>query len=116
MQARWTSLGLAHSVETWESGQLVGGLYGVCLGRMFFGESMFTRRTDASKIALAVLVRIVLAEGIAMIDCQQNTSHLALMGAGEVTRADFLSHIKTAQVLPPVNWDFDPLYWFELTT
>jgi leucyl/phenylalanyl-tRNA--protein transferase len=108
------AVGLAHSVETWIDGKLCGGLYCVSLGRAVFGESMFSLVPNGSKIALAGLVALCKAHHISMIDCQQNTSHLASMGAGEVTRADFLSHIETAQTLAPVHWDFDPLYWSEL--
>ncbi len=84
-----TALGAVHSVETWIDGELVGGLYGVNLGRMFFGESMFARRTDASKIALAALVCFCRSHGIDLIDCQQNTGHLASLGAREMPRAEF---------------------------
>jgi len=108
------AVGLAHSVETWIDGKLCGGLYCVSLGRAVFGESMFSLVPNGSKIALAGLVALCKAHHISMIDCQQNTSHLASMGAGEVTRADFLSHIETAQTLAPGHWDFDPLYWSEL--
>jgi len=108
--------GLAHSVETWIDGRLCGGLYCVCLGRAVFGESMFSLVPNGSKIALASLVAFCKAHHISAIDCQQNTSHLASMGAGEVSRADFIRHIKTVQALPPVRWDFDPLYWSELST
>ena len=72
-----------HSVETWVDGELCGGLYGVSIGRMFFGESMFAWRTDASKIALAALVALCREHGIELIDCQQNTRHLASVGARE---------------------------------
>ena len=108
--------GYAHSVETWIDGKLCGGLYCVSLGRAVFGESMFSLVPNGSKIALAGLVALCKVHLISMIDCQQNTSHLASMGAGEVSRADFLSHIETAQALPQVHWDFDPLYWSELLT
>ena len=108
--------GLAHSVETWIDGELCGGLYCVSLGRAVFGESMFSLVPNGSKIALAGLVAFCRAQHISMIDCQQNTHHLALMGACEISRAAFLSHIQTAQALAPVCWDFDPLYWSELTT
>lgn len=107
--------GNAHSVETWIDGKLCGGLYCVNLGRAVFGESMFSLVPNGSKIALAGLVAFCRAQHISMIDCQQNTPHLALMGAGEISRVAFLSHIQTAQGLAPVRWDFDPLYWTELT-
>jgi leucyl/phenylalanyl-tRNA--protein transferase len=96
--------GLAHSVETWIDGQLAGGLYGVCLGRMFFGESMFARAPDASKLALAALVRILLSEGAPMIDCQQNTRHLASLGGREIARDRFCSHVQLATHEPPIDW------------
>jgi len=107
--------GHAHSVETWIDGQLVGGLYCVALGRAVFGESMFARVTDASKIALAALVALCRHHGIVMIDCQQNTRHLASLGAHEIPRMDFLRHIEMAQQQPGPPWRFEPLYWRELT-
>jgi leucyl/phenylalanyl-tRNA--protein transferase len=82
-------LGWAHSVETWIGGELAGGLYGVALGRVFFGESMFTRARDASKIALAALVERCATEGIMLIDCQMHTQHLATLGAREIRRREF---------------------------
>jgi leucyl/phenylalanyl-tRNA--protein transferase len=96
--------GLAHSVEVWRDDELVGGLYGVALGRMFYGESMFTRVTDASKIALACLVRLLSLEKVPVIDCQQNTSHLASLGAREIARSAFCAHVATAVRGSPVNW------------
>jgi leucyl/phenylalanyl-tRNA--protein transferase len=96
--------GLAHSVELWDGENLLGGLYGVCLGRMFYGESMFARATDASKIALATLVRILLAEGVAMIDCQQATEHLASLGGREISRAAFCAHVAQASQSEPIDW------------
>lgn len=83
--------GLAHSVEIWRRDQLVGGLYGVQLGACFFGESMFSRETDASKLALSALVRRCLATGIALVDCQMETGHLASLGARPVARTEFQS-------------------------
>ena len=82
-------MGFAHSVESWREGQLVGGLYGVSLGRAFFGESMFARQTDASKVALVHLVERLRARDYSVIDCQQNTAHLASLGAREIPRAAF---------------------------
>lgn len=96
--------GVAVSIETWTEGELVGGLYGISLGRMFYGESMFARATDASKIALAVLVRLLLGEKVRVIDCQQNTRHLASLGAREIGRAEFLAHVKTAVDAAPIDW------------
>ena len=99
--------GLAHSVEAWYEGRRVGGLYGVALGTMFFGESMFASRTDASKIALAALVGHLRAHGVQMIDCQQNTSHLASLGAFEIARRDFVAHLRDAVDRPAIAWRFD---------
>jgi leucyl/phenylalanyl-tRNA--protein transferase len=82
--------GHAHSVDTWQDGKLVGGLYGVAIGRMFYGESMFSRATDASKVALVALVRELNARGFPLIDCQMNTPLLASLGAREIPRSDFL--------------------------
>jgi leucyl/phenylalanyl-tRNA---protein transferase len=96
--------GLAHSIEVWEDAALVGGLYGVSLGRMFYGESMFSRATDASKVALATLVQLLLGEDVPVIDCQQNTSHLASLGGREIPRVDFLAHVARATRAPAVNW------------
>jgi leucyl/phenylalanyl-tRNA---protein transferase len=106
--------GHAHSIETWVDGELVGGLYGVNLGSMVFGESMFAHVTDASKIALCALVAFCRAQGISMIDCQQNTGHLASLGASEISRESFTSHVATALQHPAPAWQFDPVYWTEL--
>jgi leucyl/phenylalanyl-tRNA---protein transferase len=106
--------GHAHSVETWVRGDLVGGLYCVNLGGMVFGESMFAHATDASKIAIAALVAFCLHHGISMIDCQQNTRHLASLGASEIERELFLAHVINNVTLPPPTWKFKPLYWNEL--
>jgi leucyl/phenylalanyl-tRNA--protein transferase len=96
--------GFAVSIEAWQAGTLVGGLYGVALGRMFFGESMFARIADASKLALAILVRILVAERVPVIDCQQNTRHLASLGAREMPRAMFVSHVARAIAEVPIDW------------
>jgi leucyl/phenylalanyl-tRNA---protein transferase len=85
--------GFAHSVEAWRSGELVGGLYGVVLGRMFFGESMFARESDASKVALAHLVALLRARDMPMIDCQQETAHLASLGARPIRRRVFAERL-----------------------
>ncbi|MBS0319278.1 MAG: leucyl/phenylalanyl-tRNA--protein transferase [Proteobacteria bacterium] len=85
--------GHAHSVEAWRAGELVGGLYGVALDRMFFGESMFARETDASKVALAHLCATCVARGIALIDCQQETAHLASLGAAPMPRREFAARL-----------------------
>ena len=108
---RLHAAGYAHSVETWMNGTLVGGLYCVAQGKAVFGESMFTRVPDASKIALAALVGFCRHQGVDLIDCQQNTAHLATLGAAEVPRSAFLAHIRRAQSAPPLQWHFTPLYW-----
>jgi leucyl/phenylalanyl-tRNA--protein transferase len=99
-------LGYAHSAELWLDGQLVGGAYGVCIGRMFYGESMFARVTDGSKIALAWLVHFLRLHGVAMIDCQQETGHLASLGAAPIPRTQFLAHLRNTIELPPITrWE-----------
>lgn len=105
--------GFAHSVETWVDGQLVGGLYAVAVGRAVFGESMFALQNDASKIALSALVGFCRQQGVAMVDCQQNTRHLASLGAAEIPRQAFVDHITQAQRLTAPRWDKLPLYWTE---
>jgi len=104
---RLHSLGLAHSAEVWRDGELVGGLYGVAIGRAFFGESMFSRASDASKVALAHLVRCSAAWGFALIDCQVYTPHLASLGAVEIPRAEFLQRLADAvdQPVAAGAWD-----------
>jgi leucyl/phenylalanyl-tRNA--protein transferase len=87
------TLGYAHSFESWRHGELVGGLYGVHIGRMFFGESMFARETDASKVALVHLVHACQRANIPMIDCQQETRHLASFGARPIARSDFVARV-----------------------
>jgi leucyl/phenylalanyl-tRNA--protein transferase len=89
-------LGFAHSVEAWRGRQLVGGLYGVSLGGVFFGESMFSRAADASKIAFVTLVRDMADRGIGLIDCQVHTEHLARFGAREWPRERFLEALAEA--------------------
>lgn len=101
---QWHEAGFVHSIETWIDGELAGGLYGISLGRMFFGESMFTRVPNASKIALAYLVRFLQAQGVAWIDCQQQTRHLASLGARPVPRAAFLEHVRRATARAPIAW------------
>lgn len=93
------AIGVAHSVETWIDGRLAGGLYGVALGRVFFGESMFARSPDASKIAFVHMVRQFERWGFGMIDCQMRTDHLASFGAREISRSEFATRL--AQLLPP---------------
>jgi len=94
----------AHSVEVFSDGRRIGGLYGVSIGRMFFGESMFSIEADASKIALAALVQLLRLEKVPMLDCQQETSHLASLGARAIARAQFCSHVAAAVRRPPVDW------------
>ncbi len=96
--------GHAHSVELRRGDELLGGLYGVALGRMFFGESMFARETDASKVALAALVALMRCEGVPMIDCQQKTAHLASLGGHEIRRRDFCAHLARAAARPAIDW------------
>ncbi|MES2901404.1 MAG: leucyl/phenylalanyl-tRNA--protein transferase [Pseudomonadota bacterium] len=103
------ALGFAHSAELWHQGELVGGAYGVCIGRMFYGESMFARVTDGSKIALSYLVDFLAGQGVAMIDCQQETAHLASLGAAPISRAAFLGHLREAIEQPGVTgWERPP--------
>ena len=106
--------GSAHSVETWANGKRIGGLYCVAIGRAVFGESMFYLEPDASKIALAALVALCRHHAIERIDCQQNTPHLARLGACEVPRAQFTAQVALACQQAPVPWRFDSLYWNEL--
>lgn len=100
--------GYAHSVETWMNGELVGGLYGMAIGSMFYGESMFSRRTDASKIAIAHLARQLERDGFGMIDCQMNTPHLASLGAREIPRDEFIRRLQELIHCPPIDpWKLD---------
>lgn len=112
MQAAYGRLhaaGHAHSVETWQAGRLVGGLYGVAVGGVFYGESMFHRVSDASKIALAHLVAQLSRWGFGMIDCQMETAHLASLGARPIPRREFRAHLQGLVDLPgqPGKWTFD---------
>lgn len=100
----WHLLGQAHSIETWVNGDLVGGLYGINLGRMFFGESMFSRANDASKIAFAHLVAFLKRNGVDWIDCQMKTDHLASLGAKLIDRALFIEHVQSRVCQPDVPW------------
>jgi len=108
---RLHELGWAHSVESYEGDTLVGGLYGLAIGRMFYGESMFSRRTDASKVAFAHLVRYLVAHQLGMIDCQMHTDHLASLGAREIPRHDFLTRLSALTVAASsrARWSADQL-------
>lgn len=98
--------GYAHSVEVWSDGELVGGAYGICIGSMFFGESMFARVPDASKIALAWLVHFLKRNHVTMIDCQQETAHMASLGAIPISRSEFIAHLRQAVAQPPIlSWN-----------
>ena len=101
-------MGFAHSAEVWKDNTLVGGAYGVCIGKMFYGESMFARVTDASKIALAHLVAFLKMHGVSMIDCQQETAHLARLGAAPIARSIFLQHLRVAITEPQIR-DWIPI-------
>ena len=103
--------GYAHSFETWRDGELVGGLYGVALGRMFYGESMFSRATDASKVALVSLVEALKARNCPLIDCQMHTTLLASLGAREIPRAEFLRALASL-----VNYPQPPKKWSRVET
>jgi leucyl/phenylalanyl-tRNA--protein transferase len=101
-------LGYAHSVETWMDGELTGGLYGMALGRMFYGESMFSLRPNASKIALAHLAAQLKKWNFGMIDCQMNTPHLASLGAREIPRKEFIARMQDLINCSPVpDWRFE---------
>jgi leucyl/phenylalanyl-tRNA--protein transferase len=111
MVAAYTRLfdaGYAHSVETWHNGALVGGLYGVAIGRMFYGESMFSRMPDASKVALVALARQLQQWGFGLIDCQMETAHLASLGARTMPRSVFTARLAELVNLPhhPGPWTF----------
>lgn len=109
IQAHYTALfhlGIAHCVETWYQGQLIGGLYGINLGKMFYGESMFKTQADASKIALAALCAYCIEVGIPMIDCQQETSHLASLGAKPMNKLAFLNAIDSLKLNTRPSWKF----------
>lgn len=107
-------LGYAHSSELWLEGKLVGGAYGVSIGQMFYGESMFARIPDASKIALSYLVHFLGKHGVSMIDCQQETSHLASLGAAPIARTEFISRMRQAAGGPQIK-DWQPIALFPNT-
>lgn len=102
-------LGFAHSVETWLEGELVGGLYGVALGRVFFGESMFSRVGDTSKTALVYLARQLQRWKFSFVDCQLPSEHVFSMGAKEIPRSRFLEELEQALIQPgqPGSWSLD---------
>ena len=104
--ARLHEAGYAHSFETWRDGELVGGLYGVAVGRMFYGESMFTRATDASKVALVKLVQVLTSRGFPLVDCQMHTPLLESLGAREIPRREFLRALAGL-----VNYPEPPMKW-----
>ena len=107
--------GWARSVEAWNGDRLVGGLYGICMGRCFFGESMFTRETDASKVAFASLATQLTRWGFEWIDCQVQTGHLGSLGATPIPRSQFLHELRlhtgpAAQLsAPPAGWPAQPV-------
>jgi len=107
---RLHELGHAHSAEAWRGGKLAGGLYGVALGQVFFGESMFHRETDASKVAFVRLVRQLASWGFRLVDCQLETPHLRSFGARALPRRRFLAELREALAQPsrPGPWTFDP--------
>ena len=102
-------LGLAHSVEVWQNKQLVGGLYGIAIGRVFFGESMFSLQPNTSKVALVMLAKQLERWGVEMIDCQMETPHLISMGATNLNRTVFEQHLAEGCIKPPIAspWQFD---------
>lgn len=117
MQAAYQTLhleGHAHSIEVWRSGQLIGGLYLVNLGRGVFGESMFSRATDASKVALCALVTLCRAQGAKWIDCQQNTAHLGSLGAHPVPRPLFQEWLANDCDKPDLDWNERWIYWDDM--
>jgi len=99
-------MGYAHSIEAWQEGKLVGGLYGVVIGKMFFGESMFAKVSDASKVAFASLIERLKTEGFDMIDCQIPSPHLKSLGAREISREAFMKHLhlKVSEEFTPGHW------------
>ena len=106
---RLHALGLAHSAEVWSRGRLVGGVYGVALGSVFFGESMFYAEADASKTAFVLLARWLRSRGCTLIDCQQTTAHLLRFGAREISRLEFLRRVALGLASPalPGRWTVD---------
>jgi len=107
---RLHELGMAHSVEVWNGADLVGGLYGVALGRVFFGESMFSRKDNTSKLALVYLVKHLQHWGFELIDCQVSSPHLFTLGAEQISRREFQSLVErlTREPVKPGPWQVDP--------
>ena len=103
--------GFGHSVEAWREGEMVGGLYGLALDRMFFGESMFAHESDASKVALAGLIEVLRRLNMPLIDCQQETAHLASFGARAIPRRAFATHLNELihSTAPPAGWMRGPI-------
>lgn len=101
--------GYAHSIESWHEGELAGGLYGIALGGAFFGESMFAKKSDASKVAFATLVQQLISWGFRIIDCQVTTPHLLSLGAKEISRSKFMEILREALKQPARTgkWDFE---------
>jgi leucyl/phenylalanyl-tRNA--protein transferase len=105
---RLHQLGLAHSAEVWSGERLVGGVYGVALGSVFFGESMFYAEKDASKVAFVLLARWLAAKGCSLIDCQQTTPHLQRFGAQEISRLEFLRRLNIGLESPALSGKWSP--------
>jgi len=103
--------GFGHSVEAWQDGELVGGLYGLAIDRMFFGESMFAHESDASKVALVGLMQVLRELGVPLVDCQQETAHLATFGARPIARRRFAAHLTDLihSPEPPAGWTPGPI-------
>lgn len=99
--------GYAHSVEVWKDDELVGGLYGIGLGKMFFGESMFSKMSNASKVGFITLVKYLTAKDYRLIDCQQETKHLKSLGGNNISRSSFLKMVRENQDLPTIvgSWN-----------
>lgn len=105
--------GYAHSIEVWKEDELVGGLYGVALGKVFFGESMFSKVSNASKFGFISLVRKLIERGFNLIDCQQKTKHLASLGGKEVPRDNFIQHLSENTKAPTLRGDWGKLLQFD---
>jgi leucyl/phenylalanyl-tRNA--protein transferase len=101
------NMGYAHSIEAWQNGELVGGLYGVVIGKVFFGESMFAKVSDASKVAFVHLIERLKKDGFEMIDCQTPSPHLKSLGAREISRVEFIQHLqaKVYEEIIPGSWN-----------